>query len=92
MSDKYNAEEMAKSFRDMADISMYFELDSENTIKLMSAIISGLFEKISRLQREVNHCRNELCLHCGRYHDAHLGACDDCRFRHGGEWSADLDE
>lgn len=52
----------------------------------------GVVEKIKRLQREVNHCRNELCLRCGKYHDAHLGACDDCRFKHGGEWSKDLDE
>ena len=51
-----------------------------------------LRDKIKRLQREVNHARNELCLKCGRYHDAHLGACDDCRFKHGGEWSKDLDD
>ena len=50
-----------------------------------------LKDKIKRLQREVNHCRNELCLKCGRYHDAHLGACDDCRFRHGGEWERDME-
>ena len=49
-------------------------------------------EKINRLQREVKHCRNELCLKCGRYREAHNGACDGCRFRHGGEWSVDLDE
>ena len=50
-----------------------------------------LNEKIIRLQKEVKHCRNELCLKCGLYHEAHNGACNDCRFRHGGEWSADLD-
>ena len=26
-------------------------------------------------------CRNELCEKCGRYTDAHLGACDKCRWR-----------
>ena len=49
-------------------------------------------DKIKRLQREVNHCRNELCLKCGNYRESYLGACDGCRFRFGGEWSADLDE
>lgn len=49
-------------------------------------------DKIQRLQNEVRHARNELCYQCGRYRDAHNGACDDCRFRHGGEWEADLDE
>lgn len=51
-----------------------------------------LKEKIRRLQREVKHARNELCLKCGMYREAYKGACDSCRFRRGGEWSADLDE
>ena len=50
-----------------------------------------LLEKVKRLEKEVKHCRNELCLKCGNYKEAHLGACDDCRYRHGGEWSVDLD-
>lgn len=49
-------------------------------------------EKIKRLQNEVRHCRNELCLKCGSYREAHKGACNGCRFRHGGEWEADLHE
>ena len=63
-----------------------------DTANNLMSIVKEKDEKIKRLQREVNHCRNELCLKCGRYHDAHLGACDDCRFKHGGEWSKDLDE
>ena len=42
--------------------------------------------------RELKNCRNELCLKCGNYKKAHLGACDDCRYRHGGEWEADARE
>ena len=49
-------------------------------------------DKIRRLQREVKWCRNELCMKCGRYHEAHNGACDNCRFRFDGEWRNDLDE
>lgn len=26
-------------------------------------------------------CRNELCLRCGAYHEAHNGACNGCRWR-----------
>lgn len=48
--------------------------------------------KIKRLQSEVRWCRNELCQKCGNYKRAHEGACNDCRFRHGGEWSADISE
>lgn len=47
-------------------------------------------EKIHRLQRELRNCRNELCLKCGLYHRAHEGVCNDCRYRHAGEWSVDI--
>lgn len=29
----------------------------------------------------INDLRNELCLKCGKYKDAHLGACDGCRWK-----------
>ena len=51
-----------------------------------------LKDKIKRLQRELRQARNELCVKCGQYKQSHLGACDDCRYRHGGEWEADMDE
>jgi len=51
-----------------------------------------LNEKIERLQRELKQARNELCLKCGQYKQSHLGACDDCRYRHDGEWAKDVDE
>lgn len=53
--------------------------------------ISKYIIKVDRLQSELKNCRNELCLKCGWYKEAHIGACDDCRYRHGGEWSVDLD-
>ncbi len=30
--------------------------------------------------KELWNCRNELCLRCGKYENAHRGACDDCRY------------
>lgn len=30
---------------------------------------------------EFRDCRNELCLKCGSYQNAHNGACDGCRWR-----------
>ena len=54
--------------------------------------IRNLKAKVKRLQREVKDARNELCMRCGNYREAHQGACDGCRYRHGGEWEADLDD
>ncbi len=31
-------------------------------------------------RKKANDARNELCLKCGRYHEAHNGACDGCRW------------
>ena len=55
-------------------------------------IVTEIVDKFFRIERELKQCRNELCLKCGQYKDAHLGACDGCRYRHGGEWEEDLNE
>ncbi len=31
--------------------------------------------------KEIDALRNELCLKCGNYTQAHVGACDGCRWR-----------
>jgi len=49
-----------------------------------------LKDKIKRLQRELRNCRNELCMKCEVYREG-LDACNDCRYRRGGEWLADMD-
>ena len=51
-----------------------------------------LKDKVMRLQHELKAARNELCLKCGSYKEAHLGACNDCKYRRGGEWSKDLED
>lgn len=38
-------------------------------------------DAIEALQRNLNDCRNELCLYCGSYKQRHKGACDGCRWR-----------
>ena len=34
----------------------------------------------ARIKRELNDCRNELCLRCGDYKMRHKGACEGCRW------------
>jgi len=61
--------------------------------KSQDELIKGTIEELAmifRLRSELKNCRNELCLKCGNYKESHNGACDDCRYRHGGEWEFDL--
>ena len=34
-----------------------------------------------RLKEELHTIKNELCQYCGKYKQAHEGACDGCRWR-----------
>ena len=38
-----------------------------------------LQSQLAASQRRAQDARNELCQKCGRYRDAHKGACDGCR-------------
>ena len=48
--------------------------------------LDALNLQLKKLRSALRDCRNELCLQCGRYHDAHNGACDWCKYKSGGEW------
>ena len=39
------------------------------------------YEDTGREPEDIEAMNNELCMKCGRYKDAHLGACDGCRWR-----------
>ena len=38
-------------------------------------------KQMGKLSTDLADCINELCLKCGKYHTAHLGSCDGCRWR-----------
>jgi hypothetical protein len=53
----------------------------------VGAITKETFEAIQETARlaisalkDLEVCRNELCLRCGQYKQRHLGACDGCRW------------
>lgn len=37
--------------------------------------------RITALEAQLANARNELCQRCGRYREAHKGACDGCRWK-----------
>ena len=38
-------------------------------------------DEIAILKKALRETGNELCYHCGNYKTAHLGSCDDCRWK-----------
>ena len=38
-------------------------------------------DAIEQLVTDRNAARNELCGYCGQYKEAHIGACDGCKWR-----------
>ena len=43
--------------------------------------VRRLREELTASQRSAQDARNELCQKCGRYREAHKGACDGCRWK-----------
>lgn len=56
---------------------------SRPTSRTVEAVFErlALYEDTGFTPADVRDMRNELCLRCGKYKEAHLGACDDCRFK-----------
>ena len=76
----------------MSDIvGRVIPVERKSNDEMLKTIVGNLAQ-IVRLRKELKNCRNELCLKCGNYREAHNGACDGCRYRHGGEWSEDIEE
>ena len=52
-----------------------------------STTVEAVFERLALYEdtgftpADVRDMRNELCLRCGKYKEAYLGACDGCRFK-----------
>ena len=44
-------------------------------------LIESLQAQLSISQRRAQDARNELCQKCGRYREAHKGACDGCGWK-----------
>ena len=51
-----------------------------NAPKIIADLIENLTAQLTESQRRAQDARNELCQKCGRYRDAHKGACDGCRW------------
>ena len=69
-------DELIKRLHRYSENCVAYKLDADFADAVQQAA-----DELERLQRELKDCRNELCLKCGKYRDAHLGACNGCRWK-----------
>lgn len=50
-------------------------------IKELLDVAASKTNKVLRLKEELHAMKNELCQYCGKYKQAHEGACDGCKWR-----------
>lgn len=50
-------------------------------VKELVDMVASKTNKVLRFKDELHAMKNELCQYCGKYKQAHEGACDGCRWR-----------
>ncbi len=71
-----NADEIMRALKSNAEVNPHA------AVMMMAAdLIENLQARLAASRRRAQDARNELCLKCGRYRDAHKGACDGCRWK-----------
>lgn len=56
-------------------------LEAKNTANQHAAINDTLYDSNAALAADRKVLKNELCQYCGKYKQAHEGACDGCKWR-----------
>ena len=68
------------SMEDLKALTECAECTWDYIDKLRMALASACKER-DELKKELQAMRNELCCKCGKYREAHNGACDGCRWK-----------
>ena len=68
------------SMEDLKALTECAECTWDYIDRLRMALAAACKER-DELKKELAAMRNELCLLCGKYRDAHNGACDGCRWK-----------
>ena len=79
--------ELEDAKKNIAELHEIMERQAESNARLIAEAIKKdeeighLQEQLHEDKSELNAMRNELCYLCGKYRDAHNGACDGCRWK-----------
>ena len=63
----------------------WYEREDSDRYESMERTVLKLSDALVKTGSDLRDCRNELCLRCGSYKEAHKGACDGCRWKDG-DW------
>ena len=67
------------SMEDLKALTECAECTWDYIDRLRMALASACKER-DEARKELNEAKNELCYLCGKYREAHNGACDGCRW------------
>lgn len=75
-------EEIIKELIELAELYDTRDKEGDGNI-CMKAIeaIRQLKSRAEKAEKDLKAARNELCYKCGRYHEAHNGVCDGCKWK-----------
>lgn len=68
---------MRKETNDVLNAVVMDLAEGKDREKLNSDVVE-LICVVSAVENTLHNCVNELCIHCGKYHESYLGACDGC--------------
>lgn len=79
--------ELEDAKKNIAELHEIMERQAESNARLIAEALKK-DEEIGQIQEELHESkselaamRNELCYKCGKYREAHNGACDGCRWK-----------
>ena len=78
--------ELEDAKKNIAELHEIMERQAESNARLIAEAlkkdeeIGQLQEELHEAKSELDAMRNELCYLCGKYRDAHNGACNGCRW------------
>lgn len=81
MNELKKADEIVSALRQRAIACERTYGEEDEVLETAADLIDSLTAQLTESQRRERDARNELCQRCGRYHEAHNGACDGCRWK-----------
>lgn len=74
-------EDYKEPIEDLRALAEWAEANLDVVPIMLPVYLEQAANTIKRLVKERDTLRNELCLRCGEYIEAHNGACKGCRWR-----------